>query len=241
MNTYYEEVIGKIKKLMEDEEYEQAYLVVQEELSLPYIEKGYEEQFIQFYNELNVKVRKDRQKVYDEDDIDSLMMGSLDEVFLAIEQLRKMNIRNHLEVIRTYLKNEPHFLAKAYLIEALMEQNVNEEFEVEHQGMLMNFIPCYIEPMMECDGAVQVIAYLREWFENSDPSMLMMCVESLVKETYLMLPFNIEEEDAKQLAISIALYVYVAMSRSNEIQAFLDQYDLESECGYPLLLNEYEM
>ena len=93
MNAYYEEVITKIKKLMNDEEYEKAFFIVQEELSLPYIEKGYEEQFIQFYNELNVKVRKDQQRVYDEEDIDSLLKGSLDEVFLAIEQLRKSNIR----------------------------------------------------------------------------------------------------------------------------------------------------
>ena len=241
MNIYYEEVIAKIKNLIEKEEYEKAYFIVQEELSLPYIEKGYEEQFIQFYNELKTMVRKDKVKVYDDEDIDALLNGSLDEVFLAIEQLRNLNIRNHLDAIRTYLKNEPHFLAKAYLIEALMEQNVSEEFEVEHEEMNVTFIPCYIEPVMECDGTLEVIEYLREWFENDNPSMLMMCVETLVKETYLMLPFNIEIEDAKAIAISIALYVFVAMGQNDQIQSFLDKYELESECGYPLLINGYDM
>lgn len=241
MNTYYEELIEKVELLINEAKFEEAYQIVAEELELPFIEKKYEDKLIAYYNELKPHVMKANPKSFDEEDIDALLHGSLDEVFLAIEQLRKSNIRNHLDAIQDYLDDSPNFLAKAYLIEAMMEQNVSQTFRVEHEGLMVEFNPCFIEPMMESQGAILVMKYLRDWFENDDPTFLMMCMETLFKEAYLMLPFNIEVEDALQIAIAIVLYVFVANQDGNKIDTWLKEHDLEQEVGWSLLINGYEM
>lgn len=86
----------------------------------------------------------------------------MEEQFLAIEQLRKSNIRNHLDAIRDYLGNAPHYLIRSYLIEAMMEQNISDEFTIEMDGLVITFAPCFIEPPMESDGVIQAVAYLKD-------------------------------------------------------------------------------
>lgn len=242
MDTYYEDILKKVENLKQDEDYDACLKILEEELSMPYIPKEYEDQLVNHYNECRSVVRQNRKaKTYDEDDIADLLNGSLDEAFLAIEQLKKSNIRNHLTEIQEYLKNEPHYLVRSFLMEAMMEQNITDEITVMIDGLEVVFTPCYIEAVMESDGVIKAIDYLREWFENEDPTFLMMCVESLVKEAYLKLPFNVDEDEALALAVAIACYVFIASENREGMEAFLQDKDLKQYAGYELLLNRHEM
>ena len=90
MDTYYEDILKKVENLKQDEDYDACLKILEEELSMPYIPKEYEDQLVDHYNECRSVVRQNRKaKVYDEDDIADLLNGSLDEAFLAIEQLKK--------------------------------------------------------------------------------------------------------------------------------------------------------
>lgn len=242
MDSYYEDILKKVENLKQNQEYETCFKILEEELSMPYIPKEYEDRLVADYNECRSMVRQDRtQKVYDEDDIAALLNGSLDEAFLAIEQLKKSNIRNHLTEIQDYLNNDPHYLVRSFLMEAMMEQNITDEITTVMDGLEVTFTPCYIEPPMESDGVAKAIELLRDWFENDDPTFLMMCVESLVREAYLKLPFNIEEDEALDLAVAIACYVFIASDNREQMKQFLDEKSLSQHLGYELLLDKHEM
>lgn len=242
MDSYYDDILKKLEDLKQKEAFAECLEILEEELSMPYIPREYEEQLIVLYNECRSVVKsKQSLKSYDEEDIEALLKGSLDEQFLAIEQLKRSNIRNHLTEIQEYFNGSAHYLVRSFLMEALMEQNITEELTCYVDGLEITFTPCYIEPPMESDGVVQAIAYLREWFENENPTFTMMCVESLVKEAYLKLPFNIEEDEALQLAASIACYVFKANEDREGAIAFLEENGLAQLAGYELLLNKHEM
>lgn len=241
MDTYYEDILKKIELLLQQGDYTSAYAILEEELSMPYIPQEYEEKLISYYNDCRSEVKQSSMRHYEEEDITTLLKGSLEEQFLAIEQLKKSNIRHHLEEIRDYLEHKPHDLVRAYIIEALMEQNLSDEFTTSMNGMDITFTPCFIEAPMDSDGVLKAVSYLREWFENDNPTFTMMCVETLVKESYLRLPFNIDEDEAFMLAVAVSAYVFEAHEEYEALDAFLDQLGVAQLAGYELLLSKHEM
>ena len=66
-------------------------------------------------------------------------------------------------------------------------------------------------------------------------------MESLVKEAYLKLPFNVEEDEALALAVAIVCYVFIASENREGMDAFLQDKNLKQYAGYELLLNRHEM
>lgn len=242
MDNYYEEVLKEIEALMEKEAYEDAFGLCKYELTMPYIPKDVEEVLIDNYNQCRSMMQSEKSgKVIDEDDLESLLKGSFDQQLLAVEQLKKSNIRNHLQLIEDYLKNHPHYLIRSFLVEALMEQNVTDEITMDYNGLEVVFTPCYIEPAMECDGAIAAVETLREWFENENPSFLMMCVDVLVKEVYLKLPFNVEEDESEALALAVCRYVFEANGEKDAFDAFIIEKGLAQTGGYELLLKEHDI
>lgn len=242
MDTYYEEILKKVETHMNEKDYQSAYRILEEELSMPYIPKDIEEQLIENYNQCRSELRVTESKSYDEEDIDSLLQGSLEEQFLAIEQLKKSNIRNHFAAIQNYLSREDlNTLVRSLLIEALMEQNVTDEFTTDVDGLSVCFTPCAIENPMETDGVQEAVKLLRDWFESDNPTFTMMCVETLVKEAYLRLPFNIDEEEALLLATGVVHYVFQAHEELEAWNAFCEEKKLAQYAGYELLLSMHDM
>lgn len=242
MDQYYEEVIKEIKALIEQKAYEDAFALCKYELTMPYIPKDAETAFIDAYNLCRSHMNEAKsEKVIHEEDFERLLQGSFDQQILAVEQLKKSNIRNHLEIVEEYLKGNPHYFVRSLLIEALMEQNITDEITMNYDGLEVVFTPCYIEPVMESDGVVETISYLREWFENDNPSFLMLCIDSLVKEAYLKLPFNIEEEESLDLALAVCQYVFEASGEKDAFEAFIVEKGLAQTGGYELLLKEHDI
>lgn len=241
MDTYYEDILKKVETQMAEQDFQDAFNILEEELSMPYIPKEYEEKLIAYYNQCRGEVKLNTTRQYSEEDIEALLKGSLEEQFLAIEQLKKSNIRNHMDEIQDYLKHNPHYLVRSFLMEALMEQNITDEITAEMDGLEVTFTPCYIEPPMESDGVVSAVGYLKDWFENDNPTFTMMCVECLVKEAYLRLPFNIEEDESLDLALAIAGYVFMANGEREAWEVFLEEKGLAQKCGYELLLNKHDI
>ncbi|MEG0527874.1 MAG: DUF3196 family protein [Longicatena sp.] len=241
MDTYYEDISSKVKQLMEEEDFQSAYKILEEELSMPYIPRNMEAKLIEAYNACRSELKLNQSKVYEEEDVDAMLAGSLEEQFLAIEQLKKSNIRNHFEAIQNYLSGDVNVLVRAMLIEAMMEQNITDEFTSKVEGMDVTFSPCAIEMPMEAEGVSAAINILREWFENDNPTFTIMCVETLVKEAYMRLPFNIDEDEKEALACAIARYVFFAHEEFDAWKAFSEEKELAQYEGYELLLSTYDI
>lgn len=240
MEYYYEDILKQLHKLMAEHKEQEAYVLLEQELSMPYIPKDVEPKLIDLYNECRSALRAQKaQRSYDDEDIEALLNGSLEEQFMAVEQLKKSNIRNHLDVIEAYLCNDAHVLVRAYLIDAMMEQKLADEIHMKYNDMDISFLPCYIEAPMQSKGAVIAANALCEWFEDEDPIFLKMCIESLIQECYLHLPFNIDEDEGIPLALSIVYYVKTANGMQDSIEAFLKEKGLENEKGFALLLYKH--
>ena len=243
MDTYYEDILKKVEAHMKEEDYQSAYRILEEELSMPYIPRDVEEKLIAQYQSCRSELCSNTsQQAYDEEDIEALLMGSLEEQFLAIEQLKKSNIRNHMEAIQSYFsKEDVNTLVRSLLIEAMMEQNITDEFTTDVDGLQVCFSPCAIESPMETQGVQDAVAILREWFENDNPTFTMMCVETLIKEAYLRLPFNIDEEEALLMATAVAHYVFDAHEEFDAWNAFCEEKKLAQYADYELLLSTHDM
>ena len=128
MDSYYDTIIEQCRSLMAQGHHAQAQALLEEELSMPYIPKPFEETIIALYNECRSTLRLHGGVVREVHDVEELLKGSVEEQLQAVEQLRSSNIRNHLPAVREAMKQGSSAWVNAFLIEALCEQNVSEEF-----------------------------------------------------------------------------------------------------------------
>lgn len=56
MDTYYEDILKKVETLMKDAQFAEAYAILDEELSMPYIPREYEEPLIATITSVAVSV-----------------------------------------------------------------------------------------------------------------------------------------------------------------------------------------
>lgn len=241
MSSYYDTILKRVESEMEKGDFAEAMKLLEEELSMPYIPKEDEERIITKYNlcrsELRAQEKPRRSAV---EDIGDLLRGSIDEQFQAVEQLRKSNIRNYADEVREALHAVRSDWVKAFLIEALIEQSVSEEFTVEREGLEYRFVPCALTLPSQSDGVHQAVKQLREWFEHEDPSFLALCVETLMQEAYLRLPEDIDESESLMLAAAVAEHVFLAAQREDDLDCFLQEHALPPDADCELLLNRHE-
>ena len=242
MDNYYHAFINDIKVLMEAGNYKDAVTKLEEEFSMPYIPKEYEEQMIALYNECRHEIQgKQETRKYSEEDIDILLKGSIDEACQAVEILKGSNIRRHLETIESYLKKEPHFLIRTLLVEALVEQDIKDEIQMDYDGLEVCFTPTFVELPSQQEELKKAVEIVRSFFENDNPSFLIMCVESMMKEMYFKLPFSLGEDEVDPFLYAILSYVYKANGDEEGFEAFIHEKNLANSSGYDLLLYKYDI
>lgn len=242
MENYYETLIKELECNIANKEYKQAYTKLEEELSLPYVPKEYEERLVamytQCYHELNQDVM---QKKYSEEDIASLLKGTLEEAFSAVTLLKESNIRRHLDEINEYLSKNPHYLIRSLLVEALYEQDIHEEINLDYEGMDVTFIPSYVEMPQQQESLIEAVKMVHEFYENENPTFLTQCVECMMKEAYFRLPFPLGEDEVKPFVYAILEYVYRAYGQLEEFKVFIHEKRLANYSGYELLLYKYDI
>lgn len=242
MDNYYHDLIKEVKTLMQSQNYKDALKKLEEEFSMPYIPKEHEETMIQLYNECRHEVSIDFvSRKYSEEDVETLLNGDLDEACQAVEILKGSNIRRHLDSIEAYLKKEPHFLIRTLLVEALIEQDIKEEIQMDYDGLDVCFTPTFVEMPAQQDPFIKAMMMVRDFYENDNPSFLLMCVESMMKEMYFKLPFALGEDEVEAFLYSILSYVYKANGDEEGFMAFIHEKNLANNSGYDLLLYKYDI
>lgn len=209
---------------------------------MPYVPLEYEDTLTQMYLECRHELHVDNvQKKYSEDDIASLLKGSIDEAFSAVSILKESNIRRHLDEIDVYLSNNPHYLIRSLLVEALYEQDIHDEVHLDYEGMDVTFIPSYVELPQEQEYFVEAVKMVHEFYENDNPTFLMQCLECMMKEAYFRLPFALSEDEVKPFVYAILEYVYRAYGQFNEFKTFIHEKRLANCGGYELLLYKHDI
>lgn len=243
MDNYYKEIIKEIRKYIDNNDYKEALLLLQEELKMPYIPLEEEKQIIDLYNEVNSYFRDNNKKIaYSLDNLEELLNSDLYACFAAVELLKDSNVRKYIKEIEEYfIKSDHNPLVVSLIIEILIAQQISDSIKLNYYGDEIDFLACFIEPPLESDGAIKVKELLEEYFSNDDPIFLEMCFETMVKELYLRLPINIDEDESEIFAIAIVEYVYKANNDEEKFNEFILNKNLAKSSGYDLLLYKYDI
>lgn len=217
--SYYETLLKKLDKLVVDEPLT-ALSLIEEELRMPYIEKEYEMKLNELYNQLQYLKQAPMKQL----DIESALFNE-ETVFLAVEMLRKANIRQYLSVIETFLTTSDNETIKALLIALLIEQEIYQEIKLKKDGFDIVFVPNQIELPQENEDILEMQVELEQTLMKY-PNIAQQCVELLYTKAYLNLPFSYSSSD--KVAILSSIY--------KEILESYEEYTLLAELQKGLVL-----
>ena len=229
--TYYDVVSQLLISLKEIEEFDEAIDLLVEELSMPYIPQEYDMAFNTAYDEIllakqeaNYSVEHKNQ-IFNTEEIATLLDKddvNTDLLYMALDQMQQLNIRSLYGSIRRFLSNikKPDF-AKTLIMEMLIEQQVDDEFEVNKQGVTYYFNPS-VSPLVLAQLCYEGVGKeLQRVLENENPALMNQCFDFFEYYLYSIYPKEIYEEEYAVLAA--ALHYYVASLTNIE----LDESDLE--------------
>ena len=112
---------------------------------------------------------------------------------------------------------------RAAMIEAIAEQQINEEFVLLKDGVEYTFWGDDVVPVSESRGFQKALQYLEEWLGNNCPDLFEMSRTLLIHEVYLFLPLSYEEEEGKDLALEVVREVSSLMDDGETLQRILKE------------------
>lgn len=204
--NYYDEKINQIQNLLKNGKYEEASKSVVEELNMPYIPSQYEEIFNEFNDRIKYmqnKLEKPLSAMTRDEIIAFLFSGESEKETIALEMLPEQNLRYMKIELKKAIESwgEEKNIEKAFIFEALVEQEVDIEIEFK-KGKKMNPINDYdILDNVEVSFAM---SYLEDIFKK-EPSLIEVAQAEF--ERYLLLCYPLEVKDGKELALEVAQVV----------------------------------
>ncbi|HCY06963.1 MAG: DUF3196 domain-containing protein [Erysipelotrichaceae bacterium] len=229
MNNYYDKIIFKIKELIEDNNITQAKDLLDEELKMPYIPSLYEEELIRLNQTVNSLIKlDDDEKEISIIKIEEYLYGNDKQQLQAVSALFEKNLRNHIKLVQDYLDSKPNKEAASLLIDAMIEQELTNEFKYTKDNLEYTFIPAYLSKPYESEGFIQADKLLQKWISNDNPSMYEMCLQMLIHKIYLYLPLSYEEDEADILALSILKKISSLLGDDELYDEIVDKYGLKN-------------
>ncbi|MCK5867405.1 MAG: DUF3196 family protein [Mycoplasmataceae bacterium] len=202
--NYYDETIEKTKELISEEKYEEADILLNTELAMPYIPRIYEEIFIDLKNEIKSATMDETftKTVPIDVALEYLVSGDINNESIALELLRDHNLRNHIDILKKVIESwgvEKNML-KAYLFELLIEQEIN--IDINLNGMLMN--PSKTKTILENESVINVIQLIEESLKKN-PSTLNLALDEF--QRFLLVTYPMVPNEAKAMSDDIIAVV----------------------------------
>ncbi len=232
MDNYYDEILAEIEEAAESGRYDEAMLMINKELRMPYVPPQTESRLNEMKRDLKWKMADQRQMK--EDSLSSLLAGLKGDPkhqLISASKLTGRNLRDCIEEIRSYLAGNPVPEAAALLIEALGEQQVGEEFVYMKDGLEYTFWGDSVIPVAESEGFNAAAEYLSSWLLNKHPDIHEMCRTLLIHEAYVFLPLSYESEEAEELALDIVRQVSEMMDDGELYREVLEKNDVHVKTG----------
>ena len=226
MNAYYQSLLKEIEKQINEERYASAYELICQELEMPYVEKEALEA-LENYKSICKPNLVSQSNSLNLNKIHSYIYGTLDQKICAIQMLESMNLRMYHDEVQILLDSDLPDEYKGELIEALMEQRIDDPFEIVKSGLQITFIPSSILPIAQDKTIVEVCSLFETWFSNDDPAMVQFCTTLFIQHVLSERPFDQEENDAFTLAKAISRLVFEAMQKSDNWPSFVKRQGLE--------------
>ncbi len=203
MDGYYKEIVEEIEDAVVDRRYDEAYLLLQKELSMPYIPRDVEERLLALQKEVNAN--RSLYRVRGEKPLEELLQGlhgrekkQLESCSLLIDR----NLRVCIDEIKDYLEKDPFPEAAALLVNAVAEQRIEEDFTWNKNGVEYCFDGDSVIPVLESKGFVVSYEMLED-LVSSYPSVLKVAKQLLFHDAMLYLPLSYEESEVEYLVTDV--------------------------------------
>ncbi len=226
MNAYYHSLIEEIKKEIDEKSYAQAYELICQELDMPYVPQDALD-LLEYYKSECKPYLEQRNKGVDFNKLQDYIHGTLEQKIYAIGVLGNMNLRMYHDEVQILLDSDLPDECKGALIEALMEQKIDDPFDLIKSGLNITFIPSAILPMQQDQSICEASSLFESWFTNEDLTMIQFCMSLLMQLVLCERPFDQEDKDPYELAKSICRLVFYAMQKSDEWPSFIKKQGLE--------------
>lgn len=184
MDNYYHEIIAKINHLINQKAWEQALILVQEELAVTYIPRQYQEQFEKLKSDIvfNLKAQTDQEEeipaIWTLAMISKVISDPLNEEQhpIAFYHLQNYNVRLILPIITEYLLN-PNIsnINKTGLLIVLKKQGIEAEFQVVKSHGTFSIKPSKFPLWYDLKIYQNISKLLEKKIYSDNPSLFQIC------------------------------------------------------------------
>ncbi len=217
MENYYNEVLEEIRTAIQKGEIEEADYLLKKELSMPYIPQEVEEELRKLKKDIAYakSEKKENHEESLEDLLSKLMHGKAQTQLSAASALQERNLRSCVEELKTYLEKDPCPEAAALIIEALSEQEIDEEFTLRRDGVEYVFFADEVIPVSRSKGFLKALDLLQEEYQKN-PSLFQLAKSILIHQAYLYLPLSFDEAEASFIKDQIVHEVEDLLNEAEE-------------------------
>ena len=122
-------------------------------------------------------------------------------------------------------KDDPYPEAAALIVEAIAEQEIQDEFIWNKDGVEYTFYGDSLVPCSHSKGFLKANALLNQWL-NKNPDMYEMAKTMLVHDVFMFLPLSYEEDEGQSLAFDILEEITRMMDRNDILE------DVKKQIGF---------
>ena len=220
----YEAVIDHLRHLIDDQHYDEALKILDEELSMPYIPSEIEPVLRQLKAHVLAKrPQVPRASVLTPSQIVAYLNLDEEHQLAAIVALSALNLRAQVPLIREAFEVLSTRALKSLLIRVCLDQALTEEFEMVDDGITYTFIPAALTAPEHSDGYQNAKALLIDWLSSDNPSLLNLVLQQLDHEALIKLPESYDADEAIDLALQVLYPIYVQLVDESQWRQFLTE------------------
>ncbi|AGR41989.1 DUF3196 family protein [Spiroplasma diminutum] len=242
MKNYYEEIMDKINESINNNNFDEAFKIVLEELNAPYIPNDFEKQLEKIQSQLAEKLNFNEKNSanWNIDKVLEIMSKKLDQDvhLVAFDALRGLNARLIINEIKQYLKDDeikPEY--KTFLFMVLIEQAIDEEIIIKkiNKEILLNPSKYNLNEAQEILKEIEL--KIEKAIYDSNPSLFTICQNIANTYFYYTFPiFEFEKYTLNDLSVAIILKAQDSLGLELNIEQEL-KIDFNKE-NTMILLNE---
>lgn len=233
VNSYYQSLIKEIQSRLTDSKISEAYELIHQELSMPYVPSDVMDILQEYEKECLSHIESKVPRV-DEEKLWTWIKGNEDQKEKAVFELGNYNLRNYEEEVQALLDSDLLDEFKGELIEELMAQKIDTPYKIRKDGLDITFIPSTILSFNEDKVVLEVKEILSQWLSNDNPAFYQFCLRLLQQEALEIRPFDFTDLDPYMIAKSIVRLVMDAFGQSDEFTAFMHHLGMDEVGQIPL-------
>lgn len=218
--NYYDEILKEIEDSLNQGDLEQAQYLLKRELSMPYIPPEVEEKLHGLARTLQGKKRdQESDRDHSRPSLEHLLkglQGTPENQLAAAGELADANLREAVVPLQQYLSSSPAPMAAALVIDALAQQEIQEEFVYRKGDVEYTFYGDSVTPVASSAGLRKGLSLLQKELLNQ-PSLYQMAKSLMIQKAYLYLPLSYEEEESEELVQQCIQEVETLMHMHDEL------------------------